>query len=310
MRTPVIFKHAQNQTENDTGLNKGKGMPSKTYKTIPIVTHYWRPGEDYLEQIVEALRGKVQNADIVTISEKAISTASGNIVDESPIQDSTLASVLAKHWMRLFWGHVLGNLCHLHGYTIRRFRNYPLQEGAKHKQLAIDRAGFLQALMPGSEGGIDGSNLPYSYVSLTIKDPQQVAEQIRHKIKSELQKEVTVMIVDTDKTFTCLNFHFTTRPVSTQGIKSHGGILAYFAGRFLKLRMRATPIAVLGATMSAETALKVAAVADRARGYGAGRSVWEMADTFDVSLTKVTWEMLDKVEHKPIVIVRPRRKNS
>jgi F420-0:gamma-glutamyl ligase-like protein len=285
-------------------------MPPKVYKTIPVITRYWRPGEDYLERIVEALRGKIQNADIVTVSEKAISTASGNIIDESPIQASSLASFLAKHWMRLFWGRVLGSLCHLRGYTIRRFRNYPVQEGAKHKQLALERAGFLHALMPGSEGGIDGSNLPYSYVSLTITNPRRIAQQVRHKIRSELQKEVTVMIVDTDKTFTCLNFHFTTRPVSTQGISSHGGIFAYILGRFFKLRMRATPIAVSGIAMSAETALHVAAVADRARGYGAGRSVWEMAEGFNVSLTKVTWEMLDRIDHKPVVIVRSMRKST
>jgi len=291
-------------------LKKGRRKPSRRYKAITLVTGYWRPGENYLEQIVEALRGKIQNAGIITVSEKAISTANGNIVDESTIQASSLATFLAKYWMRLLWGHALGILCHLRGYTIKRFRTYPIEEGARHKQLALEKAGFLQALMHGSEGGIDGSNLPYSYVSLTIKDPVQIAEQIRQKIKSELQKEVTVMIVDTDKTYTYLNFHFTTRPVSTQGIKSHGGILAYVVGRFFKLRMRATPIAVLGASMSAETALQVAEAADRARGYGAGRSVWEMADTFDVSLTKVTWEMLDEIEHKPVVIVRPRRKST
>jgi F420-0:gamma-glutamyl ligase-like protein len=291
-------------------LKTGIEAPSKIYKPIPVITRYWRPGEDYLEQIVEALRGEIQDSDIVTVSEKAISTASGNIVDESPIQASSLARFLAKYWMRLFWGHVLGSLCHLRGYTIRRFRAYPLQEGAKHKQLALDRTGFLQALMPVSEGGVDGSNLPYSYVSLTIRDPEQVAKQICHKIKSELGKEVAVVIVDTDKTFTCFNFHFTTRQVSTKGVNSHGGILAYMAGRFLKLRMRATPIAVSGSAMSAEIALQVAAVADRARGYGAGRSVWEMAEGFNVSLTKVTWEMLDHIDHKPVVIVRLVRKST
>jgi len=259
---------------------------------------------------VEALRGKIQNADIITISEKAISTANGNIIDESQIRASSLASFLAKYWMHLLWGHGLGILCHLRGYTVKHFRTYPLEEGAKHKQLALEKAGFLQALMHGSEGGIDGSNLPYSYVSLTVKEPEQIAEQIRHKIKSDLRKEVAVMIVDTDKTFTFFNFHFTTRPVSTRGIQSHGGILAYMVGRVFKLKMRATPIAVAGTVMSAETALQAAEVADRARGYGAGRSVWEMADTFDVSLTKVTWEMLDKIEHKPVVIIRPRRKST
>lgn len=291
-------------------MNTRRGIPSKIYKTMPVVTRYWRPGENYLEQIVEALRGKIQNADIVTVSEKAISTANGNIIDESPIQASSLASFLAKYWMHLFWGHTLGILCHLRGYTIRRLRTYPLQEGAKHKQLALEKAGFLQALTHGSEGGIDGSNLPYSYVSLTIKDPERIAGQVRDKIKSELRKEVIVMIVDTDKTFSCLNFHFTTRPVSTRGIKSLGGVFAYIVGRFLKLRMRATPIAVSDAGMSAEIALQVAAVADRARGYGAGRSVWEMADSFNVSLTKVTWEMLDRIDHKPVVIVRPMRKST
>jgi F420-0:gamma-glutamyl ligase-like protein len=62
--------------------------------------------------------------------------------------------------------------------------------------------------------------------------------------------------------------------------------------------------------MSAEIALQVAAVADRARGYGAGRSVWEMAEGFNVSLTKVTWEMLDHIDHKPVVIVRLVRKST
>jgi len=29
-----------------------------------------------------------------------------------------------------------------------------------------------------------------------------------------------------------------------------------------------------------------------------------MAEAFNVALTSVTWDMLDRVEHKPIVIVR------
>ena len=45
-------------------------------------------------------------------------------------------------------------------------------------------------------------------------------------------------------------------------------------------------------------------MANRARGFGAGRNVWDMAETFGVALTYVSWDMLDKVEHKPIVIAR------
>jgi F420-0:gamma-glutamyl ligase-like protein len=35
-----------------------------------------------------------------------------------------------------------------------------------------------------------------------------------------------------------------------------------------------------------------------------------MAEAFDVPITEVTWQMLDEVEHKPVVIVRAKRKNT
>jgi len=283
---------------------------AKDYETIALVTPYWRPGEDYHKQIVKALRGKVKKGDILTVSEKAVSTAKGNIIDEAPIRASSLAKFLTKYWMRLAWVYVLGTFCHLRKRTLRRFRAYPLEEGSKHKQLALERAGLLQALMHGSEGAIDGSNLPYSFVSLPIQNATQIADEICEQIKTELRVDVTVMIVDTDKTYSFRNFHFTPRPKPIRGIKSHGGILAYLAGRFFRFKMRATPIAISGSKVSTEQALQVAEDANRARGFGAGRNVWDMAETFNVSLTEVTWEMLDNVEHKPLVIVRQKRKNT
>jgi F420-0:gamma-glutamyl ligase-like protein len=75
----------------------------------------------------------------------------------------------------------------------------------------------------------------------------------------------------------------------------------------LKLEKRATPLAVAGCSMSAEAALRVAEAANRARGFGAGRTVWDMAEMFKVSLADVSWEMLDTARHKPIVIVRKKR---
>ena len=282
---------------------------SKHCETIALATGYWRPGENYELQILKALEGKVQNGDVITISEKAISTAAGNIVDEKPIRSSMLARFLAGFWMSIVWACVLGTFCHLREKTVDRFRTYPVEEGSKHKQLALNEVGFLQALMHGSEGGIDGSNLPYSYVSLTLKDAQKIAEQMREKIHSELGKNVVIVIVDTDKTYSYRSFHFTPRPKPIQGIQSHGGVCAYLLGRFLRLKMRSTPIALSGASFSAETALRIAEAANKARGYGAGRNVWDMAETFGVELTEVTWEMLEEVEHKPIVIVRPRRKS-
>jgi F420-0:gamma-glutamyl ligase-like protein len=74
-----------------------------------------------------------------------------------------------------------------------------------------------------------------------------------------------------------------------------------------RLKRRATPLAVAGCEVSAEAALEIAEIANRARGFGAGRTVWDMAERFKVGLTEVSWEMLATVKHKPIVIVRSKR---
>ena len=267
-------------------------------------TSYWRPGGDYIQQIVEAIKDKVEDGDFVTISDKAVSTALGNIADESTIRSSRLAHFVAKYWMRYVWVYVLGPLCHLRKKTIQQLQAYPTEEGSTHKQLALKSAGILQALMQGSEGGIDGSNLPYSYVSLPLEDAQSIAQTIRNQIRSELGKNVTVVIVDTDKTYTIGGFHFTPRPKPIKGIHSFGGFLAYLFGRFFKMKRRATPVAIESPEIRTEEALEISKIANRSRGFGAGRTVWEMAETFKVPLAGVTWCMLEKIEHQPIVIIK------
>jgi len=123
----------------------------------------------------------------------------------------------------------------------------------------------------------------------------------------KLKKKVTVVIVDTDKTYSFRNFHFTPRPKPLRGIHSNGGILAYLAGRIFKLRKRPTPLAAAGQELSAEEALKIANIADKARGPGSGTTVWKMASRFHVTVTGVTWGMLASIKHKPIVIVRKNK---
>jgi len=275
------------------------------YKAVAVTTRYWRPGEDYLKQIVKAIENKIEDGNFVTISEKAISTALGNLADESVVQPGWFALFLAKYWMRFVWVYILGPICHLRKKTVQHLRAYPIREGSAHKQVALEHAGLLQALMQGSEGAIDGSNLPHSYVSLPLRNAQQIAQKIRKQIKSKLGKKVIVVIVDTDKTYSLKGFHFTPRPKPIKGIHSFGGFFAYVPGRFFKLKRRATPIAVAGSKIGVEEALEIAQTANISRGFGAGRTVWDMAKTFRVPLTGVTWEMLDKVKHQPIVIVKP-----
>ena len=277
------------------------------YKALAVTTGYWRPRENYTEKIVEGVRGKIRDGDFIAISEKAIATATGNIVDESVVKASLNARLIARYWMRVAWGHLLGRLCHFQGKPLQRLREYPLETGSRHKQVALHYAGLLQALMFGSEGGIDGSNLAYSYVSLPLKDARVAAEELRRQIQLRLRKKVFVLIVDTDKTYSLRYFHFTPRPNPIKGIHSFGGFIVYVTGRMFRLRKRATPIAVSGCSISVEEALEVAEIANRARGYGAGRTVWEMAERFNVDVDDVSWEMLETVRHKPIVIVRGKR---
>ena len=277
----------------------------RKHKTVTVATGYWRPGEDYLLRIADSIQNQIQDGDIVTVSEKAISTALGNLVDESHIAPGIMASLLAKYWMRLVWGYLLGPLSRLRNITIQHLRSYPLEEGSAHKQLALEQTGFLEALMFGSEGGIDASNLPYSYVSLPFKNAPEIAQKISAFIKTKLDKSVVVMIVDTDRTYSLRTFHFTPRPKPIQGIQSLGGFLSYVIGRFFKMKRRATPVAVVGSQMQAEAALEIAEIANMVRGFGAGRTVWDMAERFSVDVTEVTWDMLDELEHKPIVIVKP-----
>ncbi|MEM2105241.1 MAG: coenzyme F420-0:L-glutamate ligase [Candidatus Bathyarchaeia archaeon] len=279
-------------------------MPN--YKAFAITTRYWRPGTDYMEEIVRSVNGRLHDGDFVVISEKAISTASKNIVDESKVKPSLTAKIIARFWMRVVWGYILGTICKFRKGLLANIRGYPLEEGSRHKQVVLQHAGFLQSLMFGSEGGIDGSNLAYSYVSLPLENANKIASEIREQIRLRLHKDVSVIIADTDKTFSIKNFHFTHRRKTVRGIHCFG-FVAYVFGRVFKLKRRATPIAVAGPKLQVDVALNVAELANRARGFGAGSTVWEMARRFRVGLTEVSWEMLETVKHKPIVVVKGKR---
>ena len=149
------------------------------YHALALTTAYWKPKTDYLVAIAEAIKKKVKDGDYVVVSEKAISTARGNVVDESKVKPSGTAKLLATIWMPIIWGYFLGILSRFGQRLLERIRSYPPENGSRHKQVTLEFAGLPQALMFGSEGGIDGSNLPYSLVSLPLQDSQAEAEAIR-----------------------------------------------------------------------------------------------------------------------------------
>jgi F420-0:gamma-glutamyl ligase-like protein len=275
------------------------------YSALAVATSYWKPKDDYLASIVAALGGKLRDGDFVVVSEKALAIASGQIVDESAIVPSGSARFLAGFWMRKIWGYPLGLLCGFGPRLRARLQGYPSVSGARHKQLVLERGGLLQALLFGSEGGVDGSNLAFSFVSLPLANADVLAEKIRDMIGRRLGRNVCVVIADTDKTYRFHNFYFTPRPKPMRGIYSFGGVVTYFLGRVLGLKRSSTPLAVSGCRLGAGEALTVTNIADRARGAGSGATVWDMAARFHVDVDMVSWNMLDSVVHKPLVIVRP-----
>ena len=271
-------------------------------KAIRIKTKYWRPGTDYVREVVNSVEGMLQEGDIVTISEKAISTALGQIVDESKYTSGIASRFLVSFWTRRIWGGPLGLLAKLRGGTRTRLRNYPLVEGAVHKQVSLRNVGLLQSLRHYSEGGIDASNLPYSYVSLPLSNPEGEALKLQGALS--YLKGVSVIIVDGDTTYTWRNLHIAPRSVPIRGLVHFGGFLTFVLGRMFEFRSRSTPVAHAGRSLNPDWALTLANIAHRVRRHGAGRTVWDMAERLGVGLTGVTWGMLDQVDHYPIVVLR------
>ncbi len=272
------------------------------YKAVKST--YWRPGDDYVAHILSSLKKILRDGDIIVVSEKAVSTAKGNIINEADVKPSILAYIISRLWMRVFWGYLLGYLCRFRKETLKRLKNYPIEEGGCHKQVVLDYAGFSQALNYGSEGGIDISNLPYSYACLPLKNPTEEAYHILNRVSGETGKRVTIIIADTDSTFSFRNLHVTSHPHAIDGIISCKNPLPFLFGRILKLKQRATPLAVIGLKISVEDALRFSEIAHHARGSGAGRTIWDGAEKFGVGLSEINWEMLENIGHYPIVLIR------
>ena len=115
------------------------------------------------------------------------------------------------------------------------------------------------------------------------------------------------MIVDSDRVYVHkrLNLALASRITCVRGLRNYG-VLSYFLGRTFRdfFYPRATPVMYSGVKIDLRLLLEVAEVADKVRGVGAGRTVFEMARRFGVGVGEVTWEMLSSIPHYPIVVVK------
>ncbi|MEM0217206.1 MAG: coenzyme F420-0:L-glutamate ligase [Candidatus Nezhaarchaeales archaeon] len=280
----------------------------RDFVAIPLRSNVWRPGTNFKKKIAELIKNVALNGDYVVVSEKALSAALGLLYDESSIKSDLYSRLMTYLTTNVLWGLLLSRICKLSNETIFLLRRYPLLEGSRHKKLAMKVGGLLQALKPTSEAGIDATNLPGHLVSLPLSEPFKIANDIRSYLFQELRLDVRVVIVDSDK---CYKFKPIPRLILASrktGLPSsiNLGLLSFLIARFLNnfFSPYATPLGFSPTTINIDELLIVSELADRARGFGIGRTVYEVEKKLRIKAGEITWNLLDSFPHYPVVVVK------
>ncbi len=279
------------------------------YKLVPVRDRYWKVGSGAVRNALRALKDvTLTDGDVVLLSEKAVAVAEGELIDESRYEPGRLARWLAKYWMRIVWGRILGPLLKdvmdppLRDETVENFRRYPLEEGARHKQMVLEEFGLKHALEPLSEAGVDVGNVPGTCAAPVPESAGDVARELRERLMEERDVDVAVVVGDTDKTFELLGIKFTTIARAHPPIKAGTGIFGFLVGRLLAETLGPTPVAIAG-DLDVEEAIRLLERAEEVRTKGAGRTVYDMMrEAGDPS--GIDEEFLDSFEHVPIVVAR------
>ena len=275
-----------------------KHVINGNYIVIPIETGYIKPNED-LNSIIIPARELMEDGDYLVIAETPISVSQGRLIDEAQYTPSLTAKFLTTVWSKYIWGYILGPLLGIKKRTIKNLRRLP-EETKAHKEVVLQLYGLKHALKPASEAGIDLSNAPGTCVSLLPENPQKVACDI----KSEIGKEVCVMIIDTDATYMKNGKYFTGLPIAIDGIEADKGFFGYFKGQ-LSENMGSTPLGC-SEEISVEKALKMANIAeDYQKSLSTEmKTIHSVKKVLGTSETGVTIEALDSITHTPAVIIR------
>jgi F420-0:gamma-glutamyl ligase-like protein len=275
-----------------------KHVINGNYIVIPIETGYIKPNED-LNSIIIPARELMEDGDYLVIAETPISVSQGRLIDEAEYTPSLTAKFLTTVWSKYIWGYILGPLLGIKKRTIKNLRRLP-EETKAHKEVVLQLYGLKHALKPASEAGIDLSNAPGTCVSLLPENPQKVACDI----KSEIGKEVCVMIIDTDATYMKNGKYFTGLPIAIDGIEADKGFFGYFKGQ-LSENMGSTPLGC-SEEISVEKALKMANIAeDYQKSLSTEmKTIHSVKKVLGTSETGVTIEALDSITHTPAVIIR------
>lgn len=278
------------------------------YKIIPIETSYIKPNES-LNKLFNKCMPLLEDEDYLVIAETPISVSQGRLVDEAEYTPGLSSKFLAGIWSKYIWGYFLGPILKIKKRTIKNLRRLP-PETAAHKQVVLELYGWKHALKPASEAGIDLSNSPGTFVSLLPKNPQKVAEEIANMLKNKTDKDVNVMIIDTDATYRRGNKYFTGLPTAIEGIESNKGVWGYTLGQISE-NMGSTP---LGSSkkLSVEYSLKIANIAeDYQKSLETAMETIHSAKkvlSTDSAEDSISIETLNKITHTPAVIIRKDKK--
>lgn len=279
-------------------LEDVKSVINGDYILIPIETGYIKPN-DTLDCIIKPARELMQDGDYLVIAETPISVSQNRLVDESKYTPSITARFLATVWSRYLWGYVFGPLLKIKKRTIKNLRKLP-KETEAHKEVVLQLYGLKHALKPASEAGIDLSNAPGTFVSLLPENPEKVAVEL----KNEIDKEVCVMIIDTDATYMKNGKYFTGLPIAIDGIDADNGFFGYVKGQLSK-NMGSTPLGC-SEKIDVETALKIANIAeDYQKSLSTEmKTIYSVKAVLGSEINAITIEDLDSIIHTPAVIIR------
>ncbi len=302
-------------------MRRCKKEELKDIEALPIKTKYIKRNEDFVPEVINSLKReikkglKIENGDFIILSEKFVATSENNFVDEKNAIPGFWA-YFCYYWSKYLWGYILGPLLKTRKDRVKNLKRMPKNETLRHKQIVIDNVGLIYALKPASEGGVDLTNVPGSYASLLPKNPKKSAERVYWAIKTELNLDVIVMIIDTDATYRFLKWYITALPYAMDSIVSGIGVLGYFLGKLGGLLNMgglcgATPLAIVGnekyKKYSTEELLYISNLADTSQ-VPFTKSIHDIMKKYKTF--EITEEVLSELEHTPVVLVKDKRKNA
>lgn len=173
-----------------------------------------KPGCDLVEVLLKAaekVKVEISDGDIIAITSKIVSKAEGKFYKLSDVKPSKRALILSRIYGkdpreielilrnsdRIAFIIPIKKLVKRYGYL---FREYASDPKVAIKLIESDPYIFMTYVrgMILTDAGLDFSNSPEGYCTLSPADPDVSADRIRRRIKEWTGKEVGVVIVDTE----------------------------------------------------------------------------------------------------------------